>query len=212
MKVGHFDIEQDAVEPFFKNGYLLSCHSTGRAVYIDPGDEAPRLLTRIQDRQLELMAVILTHAHLDHITGVGPVIKHRKVPIYLHEEDRFLYEALPEQGQWFGFSSHAAPPATHWLEEGQTLTFDCLEIRVHHTPGHSPGSVSLEVENHLFCGDALFKGSIGRTDLPGGSQTILIKSIHSQILPLGDKMILHPGHGPESTVGEERIHNPFLKG
>ena len=210
--VSSFEIESDAVEPFFKNGYILSCPNSGNAIYIDPGDEAPRLLARVRERSLSLIAVVLTHAHVDHITGVGQVVEEWGTPVYLHPEDRFLYDALSEQGRWFGVSCDPAPPPTDVLEDGQILNLDCLQIRVHHTPGHSPGSVSLEVESHLFCGDTVFQGSIGRTDLPAASYDVLMGTIRNRILSLGDDVVLYPGHGPVTTVGEERLYNPFLTG
>lgn len=210
--VSSFEIESDAVGPFFKNGYILSCSDTRNAIYIDPGDEASRLLVRIRERRLNLIAVVLTHAHVDHITGVGQVVEEWGTPIYLHTEDRAIYDALPEWGHWFGLTCDPAPPPTDVLEDGQALTLDCLQIRVHHTPGHSPGSVSLQVENHLFCGDTVFQNSIGRTDLPSSSYDVLIDTIQQRILPLGDDIVLYPGHGPVTTVGEERLYNPFLTG
>ena len=210
--VSSFEIESDAVGPFFKNGYILSCPGTRNAIYIDPGDEASRLLARIRERRLNLIAVVLTHAHVDHITGVGQVVEEWGTPIYLHAEDRAIYDALPEWGYWFGLTCDPAPPPTDVLEDGQALTLDCLQILVHHTPGHSPGSVSLQVENHLFCGDTVFQDSIGRTDLPSSSYDVLIDTIQQRILPLGDDIVLYPGHGPVTTVGEERLHNPFLTG
>ena len=210
--VSSFEIESDAVGPFFKNGYILSCPDTRNAIYIDPGDEASRLLARIRERRLNLIAVVLTHAHVDHITGVGQVVEEWGTPIYLHAEDRAIYDALPEWGYWFGLTCDPAPPPTDVLEDGQSLTLDCLQILVHHTPGHSPGSVSLQVENHLFCGDTVFQNSIGRTDLPSSSYDVLIDTIQQRILPLGDDIVLYPGHGPVTTVGEERLYNPFLTG
>jgi glyoxylase-like metal-dependent hydrolase (beta-lactamase superfamily II) len=158
------------------------------------------------------MAVVLTHAHVDHITGVGKVVEEWGTPVYLHPQDRSIYDALPEWGYWFGLTCDPAPPPTHVLKDGQTLSLDCLQIRVHHTPGHSPGSVSLQLDNHLFSGDTVFQGSIGRTDLPSASYDVLIETIRNRILPLGDDVVLYPGHGPVTTVGEERLHNPFLTG
>ena len=210
--VSSFEIESDAVEPFFKNGYVLSCPDTANAIYIDPGDEASRLLARIRERGLNLIAVVLTHAHVDHITGVGKVVEEWETPVYLHPEDRSIYDALPDWGNWFGLTCDPPPPPTHVLKDGQTLSLDCLQIRVHHTPGHSPGSVSLQLDNHLFSGDTVFQGSIGRTDLPSASYDVLIETIRNRILPLGDDVVLYPGHGPVTTVGEERLHNPFLTG
>jgi len=134
------------------------------------------------------------------------------VPIYLHPEDEPLYSALKKQGEWFGFSYNSAPRVDRYLEEGQVLTVGQLEVRVHHTPGHSPGSVTFEVEQHLFCGDLSFAGSVWRTDLPGGAPQLLLKTIREKVLPLGEDKVLHPGHGPATTIGRERLTNPFLNG
>ena len=205
-------IEQHAVEPFMKNGYLLSCGSTLQTTYIDPGAEAPELLRRIEEQNLDLISIINTHAHMDHICGIKEVKEKWDVPIYLHPEDAELYKRLPTQAKWFGMEQLPPPPFDYSLNEGEDLSVGDLLIRVYYTPGHSPGSVSFEVENHIFCGDAIFAGSIGRTDLPGGDCELLMESIYRKILPLGDEKILHPGHGPETTIERERTTNPFLTG
>lgn len=205
-------IEKDAVEPFFKNGYILFCQKTLEAIYIDPGEEVAELLRRIRSRSLDLIAIVNTHAHVDHICGIGDVKKEWDVPVYLHPEDQPMYDALPDQAKWFGFDYPPAPAVDLPLLEGQVVQVGELRVKIHHTPGHSPGSVSLEVGDHVFCGDAIFAGSIGRTDLPGGSHAILINSIQQKIVPLGDTKILHPGHGPDTTIDQERRTNPFLTG
>ena len=205
-------IHRHAVGPFFKNGYIVGCPDTSQAIYIDPGDEAPELLHRLSQEELSLSAIVNTHAHVDHICGVQRVREVREVPIYLHKEDEFLYQNLEEQAGWFGLECSAAPPVDRYLEEGHSLQVGELTFQVYHTPGHSPGSVSLEVGEHVFCGDVIFAGSIGRTDLPGGSMETLLATIREKILPLGDEKVLHPGHGPDTRVGEERRSNPFLVG
>ena len=203
-------VEKKAVAPFFKNGYLVFCKSTRQAFYIDPGEEAPELLRRVRAEQLTLISIINTHAHVDHICGIERVKKEWDIPVYLHPDDQFLYDALPEQAQWFGLEYTAAPPVDQPLHEGQRLKLGDLNVKIHHTPGHSPGGVCLELEEYVFCGDCIFAGSIGRTDLPGGSLTTLMNSIRQVILPLGDNKILCPGHGPETTISQERNTNPFL--
>ena len=203
-------IKRHAVEPFFKNGYILACSQTLEGIYIDPGEEAPQLLLQVEEMNVQLIAIVNTHAHIDHICGIGLVREKWEVPIYLHPEDEALYKGLPVQAETFGLHYPPAPPVDRHLEEGQKLQVGHLRLKVHHTPGHSPGSVCLEVEEQLFCGDVIFAGSIGRTDLPGGSHQTLMESIHKKVLPLGDEKILHPGHGPETTIGQERKTNPFL--
>jgi hydroxyacylglutathione hydrolase len=204
-------IEQDAVEPFFKNGYLLACRQTWQGIYIDPGDEASLLLPKVKKHNIQLTAIVNTHAHIDHISGVGLVKETWDVPIYLHPEDEPLYDNLSTQAQRFGLECPPAPPLDHQLQEGEDLQVGNLTLKVYHTPGHSPGSVCLEVEDHVFCGDVIFAGSIGRTDLWGGSYEILMDSIQRTVIPLGEDRILHPGHGPETTMGQELKTNPFLR-
>ena len=205
-------IEQRAVPPMMKNGYVLACRATGQAVYIDPGDEANELLDFVNGKSLNLISIVNTHGHMDHICGNRIVKQSCDIPIYLHRDDEFLYSALRKQGQWFGFDYEPAPSVDRYLEDEQTLQVGNLELRVHHTPGHSPGSVCLEVGDHVFCGDLIFAGSVGRTDLPGGAPRLLLRMIRERILPLGEDKILHPGHGPSTTVGRERLTNPFLNG
>lgn len=207
---GSLGIKQAAVEPFLKNGYILTCRQTQQGVYIDPGDEAPQLNQWVEQNEVQLIAIVNTHAHVDHICGINDVKAKWDVPIYLHADDEFLYQGIEEQARSFGLRCSVPPPVDSHLAEGQELAIGRLGVKVHHTPGHSPGGVSLEVGEHVFCGDALFAGSIGRTDLPGGSYETLLESIQEKILPLGDAKILHPGHGPETTIGRERQTNPFL--
>lgn len=195
-----------------KNGYLLLCGATNHATYLDPGDEAPQMLEFIDQNEIELISILNTHGHMDHICGVRTVKEEWDVPIYIHEEDEFLYKALSQQAEWFGMSYPPPPPIDYYLSPNQQLTLGDLSISVLHTPGHSPGSVSLIVEDHVFCGDLIFAGSVGRTDLPKGSMERLLQSVREKILPLGDDYHLHPGHGPATTVGREKATNPYLQG
>ncbi len=204
-------IERRAVEPFFKNGYLVACPETLKGIYIDPGDEAEALLKVFEEKKVELIAIVNTHAHLDHISGIRKVREvWKKAPIYLHDNDRPLYFALQTQSMAFGLNYPPAPPVDHSLPDGAVVAVGNLRIRVYHTPGHSAGHVVLHLGKHLFCGDTVFAGSIGRTDLPGTSYPMLIDSIRRRILTLPGETILHPGHGPDSTVERERTTNPFL--
>ncbi|MFB3904994.1 MAG: MBL fold metallo-hydrolase [Acidobacteriota bacterium] len=199
-----------AVEPFLKNGYIVVCPETKEAVYIDPGDEAPELLGQVKTQNIRVTAVANTHGHLDHISGVRAVKEKFQAPIYLHPDDKEIYNRLSQQAAWFGLNYPPAPPIDRFYTDGDLLRVGTLEFRVHHTPGHSPGGVCLELGQHVFCGDLIFRDSIGRTDLPGGSYETLIRSIRDKLLPLGDEKILHCGHGPETTIGRERRENPFL--
>ena len=205
-------IESRAVHPFYKNGYLIGKSDSFQVVYVDPGDEVELILDLIDERQLELVAILLTHAHIDHVSGVSRVREKHLAPIYLHPKDLPLYEALPQQAEFFGVSCFETPPIDEELFDHQILQVAGIQLKVHFTPGHSPGHVCLEVGQHVFCGDVLFQGSIGRTDLPGGSYEVLIQTIQERIIPLGDDRILYPGHGPQTTIKQERRSNPFLIG
>jgi glyoxylase-like metal-dependent hydrolase (beta-lactamase superfamily II) len=197
---------------FSENCYLLADQESGGAVMVDPGEESSRFLSELDRRGWRLEAVWLTHAHVDHIMGVGAVKAATGVPVLLHPADRPLYDALPRQGEWMGLRLEAPPPPDAALADGQKLRLGPHTFTVRHTPGHSPGSVSFVTRGRVFGGDVLFSGSIGRTDLPGGDYATLINSIQSVFLPLPDSTVVHSGHGPDTTVGVERVTNPFLVG
>jgi glyoxylase-like metal-dependent hydrolase (beta-lactamase superfamily II) len=198
---------------FAENGYLVACGATSAAVTVDPGAAAGRLVEAVEAEGLDLQAVLLTHAHLDHIEGVH-VIRGAfpDVPIWLHPDDRRLYEAVQQQAAAFGLAVPSQPDPDRELRPGEPLAFGECTFEVRHTPGHAPGHVifvSREAGLALV-GDVVFQGSIGRTDLPGGDFYTLMRSIREQVLTLPDDMVLHPGHGPSTTVGAERMGNPFL--
>ena len=208
-------LETRAVAPFYKNGFVVGCERTRAGVLIDPGDEVDQLLAAVNDHQLDIQHILLTHAHVDHITGVAAAKDALSAPVYLHRDDLFLYEAAVEHGAMFGLKV-SRQPVPDVFYDGSTIGFGDYEVRVHHTPGHCPGGVCLELagrtrgETHLFVGDTLFAGSIGRTDLPGGDYAVLMRSITDVIFPLGDSAIVHPGHGPDTSIARERASNPFV--
>jgi hydroxyacylglutathione hydrolase len=209
-------LEVQAVGPFFKNGFVLGCEATREAVLIDPGDEVPALLAFAERQSLSIGHILLTHAHVDHVTGVAAAKRALNVPIYLHRDDLFLYERAVESGAMFGLDVEPQPPIDVFYTPGQIIGFGGYEVRPHHTPGHCPGGVCLQVGrkgeagNDLFVGDTLFAGSIGRTDLPGGDYRTLIESIRTVLFAFGDDATVYPGHGPATTIGQERRTNPFL--
>ena len=209
-------LETRALEPFFKNGYVLGCEETREGVIIDPGDEAPLLLDAAKQHVLNIRYILLTHAHLDHITGVGTVKKALGVPVGLHKADNFLYEAVVQQGQMFGLNLDRQPRVDFFYEGEGPWRFGTYGAWVHHTPGHCPGGVCLAVgreaeqERTLFVGDTLFAGSIGRTDLPGGDMQTLLSSIRNVLFKFPDDTVVYSGHGEPTTIGRERRANPFL--
>jgi hydroxyacylglutathione hydrolase len=211
-------LEIRAVGPFFKNGFVIGCEEAREAVLIDPGDEVEQLLTFAEQHALTISHILLTHAHVDHITGVAAAKRILGAPVYLHRDDLFLYDNAVGQGAMFGLSVQPQPPIDVFYAADQAITFGKYEVRPHHTPGHCPGGVCLQVGlkgtagKKLFVGDTLFAGSIGRTDLPGGDYDTLIQSIRTVLFAFGDDAEVYPGHGPRTTIGQERRTNPFLTG
>ena len=209
-------IETQVAGPFHQNGFIVGCDATREAVIIDPGDGVDELLAFADREQLAIRHILLTHAHVDHITGVAAAKRALNVPVYLHRDDLFLYDRAVESGARFGLHVEPQPPIDIYYSPGQVIAFGECEARPHHTPGHCPGGVCLQIgekgtaAKDLFVGDTLFAGSIGRTDLPGGNYQTLIGSIRTVLFAFEDDARVHPGHGPSTTIGEERRTNPFL--
>jgi hydroxyacylglutathione hydrolase len=197
---------------FGQNGYLVWRDNGQSALAIDPGAAAPAMADALADEGLWLEAILLTHAHLDHIEGVATLVDRTGARIWLHPADRPLYDAAGQQAAAFGLRLTPPPAPDEALADGQRLNLAGLDIEVRHAPGHSPGHVILVLEEAgvAFVGDVVFQGSIGRTDLPGGNFQQLIASIRGQVLTLDASCRLLPGHGPETDVGHERATNPFL--
>jgi glyoxylase-like metal-dependent hydrolase (beta-lactamase superfamily II) len=220
-------LERRAVDPFYKNGFVIGCEETREGVVIDPGDEVDELLAAVERHQLTIVNILLTHAHLDHVTGVAKAKRALNVPVWLHRDDNFLYERVVQQGLMFGIEVDRQPPIDRFYEmeghEGHegALSFGRYSVRVLHTPGHCPGGVCLAVGKDakdtkdlpiLFVGDTLFAGSIGRTDLPGGDINVLMRSIRDVLFSFPDQCVVWSGHGDETTIGREKRTNPFLQG
>ena len=197
---------------FSQNCYLVHPAGSREAAVVDPGEESDRVLREARSRGLDIRAIWLTHAHVDHIMGVAAVREATGAPVYLHPADRPLYDNLPAQALWFGLRLPAPPPPDHDLAHGDRLRLGDVELEVRHVPGHSPGHVVLVGPGCALVGDVVFAGSIGRTDLPGGDLDALLGGIHREVLTLPDETVLYPGHGPVTTVGQERRANPFLGG
>jgi hydroxyacylglutathione hydrolase len=197
---------------FGENAYVAWRDGADSAVCFDPGGDVPALLQVLQQHRLKLAAILLTHAHLDHVEGVAHLVRATGAPVHLHPADRFLYDNAARQGQQFGIRVDAPPPVDHALEDGQQLEVAGVTFDVRHVPGHSPGHVMFHAADAkcAFVGDVVFQGSIGRTDLPGGDYATLIRAIRDHVLTLPDDTLLYTGHGPATTPGHERATNPFL--
>ena len=210
-------IERRAVDPFYKNGFVLGCEDTRQGVVVDPGDEVDQLLAAAAQHQLSIVSILLTHAHLDHVTGVAAAKRALGVPVWLHRDDKFLYERVVEQGQMFGIHVEPQPAIDQFYDGEGPLRFGKYGVRVLHTPGHCPGGVCLAIHKDgddtstLFVGDTLFAGSIGRTDLPGGDLNTLLRSIREVLFRFPDDTVVYPGHGEPTTIGREKRTNPFLQ-
>jgi glyoxylase-like metal-dependent hydrolase (beta-lactamase superfamily II) len=205
--------EQLAVGPLQCNCYILGDDRTREALVVDPGDEAERILAVIECHRLTVRAIVQTHAHFDHVGATAPLREATGAEVCLHRGDRELYEQLPMQAQWFGLPAPKATAITRWCEDGDDVKAGGLVMAVLHTPGHTPGSLCLSLGEAklLFSGDTLFCGGVGRTDLWGGSQEQLMASIQTRLLTLPDETAVYPGHGPDTTIGQERRSNPFLQ-
>ncbi|WP_321371903.1 MBL fold metallo-hydrolase [uncultured Desulfuromusa sp.] len=196
--------------PLEVNCYIIGCEKTMKAAVIDPGGNADRILQRLSALKLQTVMIINTHGHFDHIGGNGDLLKATGAELIIHRDDSILLERAGEHAAAFGLRAEPSPAPTRLLNGDETLQLGELTLQVIHTPGHSPGGVCLYVDDYLFVGDTLFAGSIGRTDLPGGHHQLLIAGIKEKLLPLPENTKVYPGHGPMTTIGEEKLHNPFL--
>ena len=197
------------------NCYILGCERTRQAIVVDAGDDAPDILAALARHNLRLERIVATHAHFDHLLGCRELQMGTGAPFYLHPADRPLVATMRRTCvAWLGYDPGEVPTISGDLTPGERIQVGEIVLEIRHTPGHSPGSVTLvnHTNRYVITGDALFAGSIGRTDLPGGNMATLLTSIRSQILSLPDDYAVLPGHGPTSTVGAERRENPFLAG
>lgn len=196
---------------FVQNCWLVWDETSREAVVVDPGEGSDEILAAIAGRDLVVRGIWLTHAHIDHILGVTALREATGAPVWLHPADRRWYDALPEQGRFFGISGlEPLAPPEHELAEGDEVTVGQYRFDVRHVPGHAPGHVAFLGHGVAIAGDVLFVDSIGRTDLAGGDLPTLLRSIAEVLLPLPDETRVLPGHGPETTIGRERRLNPFL--
>ena len=196
--------------PLDNNTYVLACTVTREAAVVDAGFEPEAVIEVVRRQGLEVRLLLNTHAHYDHVAGMREVQEAVGGDYWLHPADRPLLDRLSEQGAAFGFPPARAPETVRDLADGQRIPIGGESVEVLHTPGHSPGGVCFLCGDSLWAGDTLFAGSIGRTDLPGGSFAELERSIHTRLFTLGDGVRVYPGHGPATTIGRERLDNPFV--
>ena len=205
-------LEMLTVGPFQENCYVIGDGETGAIV--DPGDEATRIALAVEQTQLEIDRILVTHAHIDHVGAVGALADEYACPVLMHAEAEPMLEQLPTQAMMMGLRFGKVPTVDRYVEDEEVLEIGELRLRSLYTPGHAPGHLAFYIENEelLLSGDALFAGSVGRTDLFGGDMEVLLRSINERLLTLPDETRVYPGHGPQTTIGTERAHNPFLQG
>lgn len=205
------EVDSLTVGPFQENTFFVRSSGSSEVVIIDPGEEAGRLEDTIESHNWKPVAILNTHAHLDHVGAVVPLQQRYGIPFYLHPKEEPILNAAPEAARLYGVREPEIPSAIKPLSPGDSVVLAGLTFQVRFTPGHTPGHVAFVLSDRVFAGDVLFSGSIGRTDLPGGHTETLLVSIRDQMLTLPDPFIVHCGHGPDTTIGRERASNPFLQ-
>ena len=203
-------VERFQVGPLENNLYLLTTPGSHDAIVVDPSIESEDVLRQIEARGLRIQRILLTHAHIDHILMVKPFHDRTGAPVWLNADDRFLYDRGKDQAEQMGMAWPGTAPIAHWITDGEEVGIPGMAVRAIRTPGHSPGSVTFATEEGLIAGDVLFRGSVGRTDLPGGDWATLVKSIRELVFAYPPETTVYPGHGPVTTVGLEMKTNPFV--
>lgn len=198
------------VGPLMVNNYLLGCEKTRKGVIIDPGDDTEKILSAVSRHRLEILYVINTHGHFDHVGGNAAVLKATGAKLLIHELDASMLSRAASTAALFGIQSENSPNPDAFLCDGELLSFGDFELKILHTPGHSRGGCSLHGNGMVFGGDTLFADLIARTDFPGGSSREMSKSIREKLMTLPDDTIVYPGHGPSTTIGRERLKNPYI--
>ncbi len=206
------EIETIVNGPFQENCYLVWDDQAMTGIFIDPGDEARKLIKTASFNNVKIEAIYNTHGHLDHAGAVAAIVKELSIPFAMHAADAPMLQSMPDQARMFGLPPMEVPKIDVEISEGDTVKVGGHEGSVIHTPGHTPGGVCFLFDKVVFVGDTLFAGSVGRSDLPGGSHRQLIESIQKKLMPLDDSVKAYSGHGPVTSIGMERKHNPFLTG
>jgi hydroxyacylglutathione hydrolase len=207
-------VEMLIVSPFQENCYVIGDEESMTGAIIDPGDEAARIALTVERVGLEISQIIVTHSHIDHVGAVAQLVDEYMCPVLMHEEAEAMLKTVPQQAMMMGMRFGKVPTVDRHLGVDEVLEVGSLRLRSLYTPGHAPGHLAFLVEDEgiVFSGDALFAGSVGRVDLPGGSMEVLMRSISERLLNLPDETRVLSGHGPETTIGRERVANPFLSG
>ena len=204
------DVRMFTVGPVAENCFFVRRPGAVEAVVVDPGDEAPKLLSAIEQLGLDVQAILLTHTHFDHVGAVAPLARETGAPVYCPEIEAFVLADINTYVPWKEFGPFESYDADHLIKGGEQLTLAGIDFDVVFTPGHSPGHVTFATDGHLFSGDVLFQGSIGRTDLPGGDYETLMASIDALLAAYPDETRVLPGHMGQTTLGAERASNPFI--
>jgi glyoxylase-like metal-dependent hydrolase (beta-lactamase superfamily II) len=207
-------LEMLTVGPFQENCYIIGDEESGIGAVVDPGDEAARIALAVEQTELEVGSIIVTHAHIDHVGAVAALVDEYACPVLMHAEAEPMLKQLPTQAMMMGLKFGKIPAVDQHIGDGEVLEVGELRLRSLYTPGHAPGHLAFHVEDEglVLSGDALFAGSVGRTDLPGGSMEVLMRSIEERLLTLPNETRVFPGHGPQTEIGNERTTNPFLQG
>ena len=207
-------LEMLTVGPFQENCYVIGDQESGVGAIVDPGDEATRIALAVEQTNLEMGQILVTHAHIDHVGAVGALADEYACPVLMHAEAEPMLEQLPTQAIMMGLRFGQVPTVDRYVEDEEVLEVGGLRLESLYTPGHAPGHLAFYVESEgvVLSGDALFAGSVGRTDLFGGDADRLMRSINERLLTLPDETRVYPGHGPGTTIGDERAYNPFLDG
>jgi glyoxylase-like metal-dependent hydrolase (beta-lactamase superfamily II) len=205
-----FNVETVVTGPFQENSYIAWYPDSSQAVLVDPGDDDSLIMQTLENHNLIPVAIINTHAHLDHIGAVHPLKEKYQIPFYLHEDEKYILDTYEATCQMFGMPPKQTPTVDIWFKDETEITIGDFHFNTVNTPGHTPGGTCLEIENHIFVGDTLFRGSVGRTDLPGGDWNTLESSLIHLVKTVNHERIVHSGHGPDTTIEFEIRENPFL--